>query len=449
MKYILLSTIALLSFYQCQAQLPWKDVHQTQDYYFNSLASTNNGYVYVVKSGELYKSTKNGDSGTFSLVTTAPTNTPSSNDAQVYAYGDDIFLLNRGTSVEQGIWRSSDYGATWKQFTKGISVNDYKNIEGIAFIDSGCMMIVVHDGQNPNKYLVSNDRGASWTVRLSHLKWDPQMVNIVRRNKTLHLFSHYDMYTSDDNGITWTGPLGRVPIGSSHFHSTVVLSDGTLIRKDGYYIITSADGGITWQYVNATGIDSACNLTQDMVRSPWSDTLYVTHHVNLSWEVLMSADRGVTWSKYMTGLPGLSIGPWLRYSQQLHLSNNGYLFLVPNKYQAQVEQGSLYRTSSRVTKPFKVPIKPIDTSTSVNKTQALGSQIDIYPNPTTGSFVLDVKQNGTLRLLDIYGKEVSKLEIHSGKNHVLFPQSTANGIYIARFESADGTVSNTRLMYQK
>jgi len=443
MKTCLITLAFLLCFFATEAQLPWKLVDVTANYGENSLASTNNGYVFVSRNGMLYRSTQNGDSGTFNRLTTAPA---VANNAQVYAYGDDLYLLSIPSTNSQGVWRSPDYGVTWTQSKNGFSTAELKKAKGIAFIDSGCIIILVSDGQNPNNYYVSKDYGATWSLRLSIPGYGPECVNIVRRNKKLYLFQHYKTYTSADNGMSWSGPSGGY-YPAAQFHKTVVLSDGTFIMKTGNLVMSSTDSGATWKQVVTSGLSTNAT-TANFVKSPNSDRLYLTVSGGQAagLEVYMSGDKGATWNKFETGLPAiLDAGPWMLYAQQLHISNNGYLFLAPDMFVAGTDDVGLYRTTSRVTKPFKVPLRQKDTSTQVSTFAGTMQIADVYPNPARDMINISFPQNkpGTASVIinNICGQTIAKtmLQHEIGyRTHSLDIRTLPVGVYIIHLSTPDG-----------
>lgn len=434
MKKVLLCLI-LLSPFILKAQLTWKLVDTTIDLNY-SLASTDAGYVFACNNGKLYRSTQNGDSGTFQQLM----NTPQVGIfSQVFAYGGNLYLLNKGSANNKGVWRSTDNGINWTQSTKGFATADIGHLEGVIFIDSGCIIIQAYDGVQPKKYYVSTDDGATWTSALTVTYTGGLVTSVLRKNGRLYLFHHTKLYISNDNGKSWAGPsLSYYP--STISYRAVVLSNGTFIMKSSALVMRSTNSGASWKQVTATGIKSSSARTSDFFKSPHSDTLYLTSSTGSSLEILMSADSGITWQKFDNGLPPFATADRFFYNQQLLLSKNGYMFVAPDK-------GGIYRTSETVTKPFKDPKRqePTDTSTSV-QTVHNESGVRLYPNPVTGMLHVSFEKEFTgiagVSVYDMVGRNVTSAIADGSTQKVwkLDVHFLPPGTYIVNISLPEGSI---------
>ncbi|MCB9232890.1 MAG: FG-GAP repeat protein [Bacteroidia bacterium] len=69
-----------------------------------------------------------------------------------------------------------------------------------------------------------------------------------------------------------------------------------------------------------------------------------------------------------------------------------------------------------------------------------GSQLLIYPNPSSGVFTLEVVESGKARLETVLGQEIWQGEVARGQNQIRLPQA-AGGIYLLRVQFAGGEVT--------
>lgn len=81
---------------------------------------------------------------------------------------------------------------------------------------------------------------------------------------------------------------------------------------------------------------------------------------------------------------------------------------------------------------------------SINELQGQDSNIEIFPNPSTGVFIL--KQRGSFEVYNTLGERL--LEGYSNGNHQFDLKGWSEGIYILRLRTKEGTAS-TRLILQR
>ena len=154
-------------------------------------------------------------------------------------------LINYDYIVGEGyIYRSSDYGATWKNVSNSNIPNGWTSVasdsEGINLIATASINQTVH---------VSSDSGASWkAVALVNDSWVSCAIsssgNIMYVVSSTGLF-----YSSSDTGTSWTH-LANTPIWS--YRSVASDSTGqylTLVAMSGP-VLKSSDYGSTWTTQN-------------------------------------------------------------------------------------------------------------------------------------------------------------------------------------------------------
>jgi uncharacterized protein YjdB len=77
------------------------------------------------------------------------------------------------------------------------------------------------------------------------------------------------------------------------------------------------------------------------------------------------------------------------------------------------------------------------------------SEVRIYPNPTTGTFSIATNISGVTSMYTIDGKELQQYEVKAGTTDITLPAGLTNGVYMLRFNGADGSSKMVRLIYQQ
>ncbi len=68
--------------------------------------------------------------------------------------------------------------------------------------------------------------------------------------------------------------------------------------------------------------------------------------------------------------------------------------------------------------------------------------LNLYPNPSNGSFTLEVKQQGLFIVSDLQGRTIGNYKVQAGQNKILLPESQASGIYFGVFCDNKGERTN-------
>jgi uncharacterized protein YjdB len=79
---------------------------------------------------------------------------------------------------------------------------------------------------------------------------------------------------------------------------------------------------------------------------------------------------------------------------------------------------------------------------------AVGS-LQLYPNPTTGAFTVEVEEAGTFSIFSMDGREVSRQSISQGATQLNLSKDLASGIYMCRYTSESGSTTMVRLVYER
>jgi uncharacterized protein YjdB len=74
--------------------------------------------------------------------------------------------------------------------------------------------------------------------------------------------------------------------------------------------------------------------------------------------------------------------------------------------------------------------------------------INLYPNPTSGSFTFETAQAGDLHIFTIDGRQVASYSVEKGATQVTLPAGIAAGVYMCRYTAADGSTTMIRLVFE-
>jgi uncharacterized protein YjdB len=75
-------------------------------------------------------------------------------------------------------------------------------------------------------------------------------------------------------------------------------------------------------------------------------------------------------------------------------------------------------------------------------------QVDVYPNPTSGTFAIKTQSAGVLSIFDLDGKEAGRYPVATGVTAIQMPKGLAAGVYMCRFTYVNNTTTIIRLVYQ-
>jgi uncharacterized protein YjdB len=102
----------------------------------------------------------------------------------------------------------------------------------------------------------------------------------------------------------------------------------------------------------------------------------------------------------------------------------------------------------KATKVVTVNICGSREMTTAVATTEFDTHAVIFPNPTSGMFTINSPEAGTLSVLAVNGKVVANYNIDKGNTNIVLPQELAVGVYVCRFNGADGAAATIRLIYQ-
>jgi photosystem II stability/assembly factor-like uncharacterized protein len=261
------------------------------------------------------------DTGSIGALAVAPS------DPNVVYAGSGEGLRRPDLSTGDGVYKSSDAGATWTH----LGLRDAQQISKIA-IDprDPSTLFVAADGHpfGPNEergLYRSRDGGATFEKVLGK-GVDVGAVDVVidERNPKIvyaslwssrngpwnlvQVYERYDeggLYKSIDGGTTWTQLTSGLPSDVGRIGLSISPVDDTRLyalveKSDGCAVYRSSDAGATWAQTNDE--DRVCSRTEDFAGitadSHDRDTVY-----SANTQTYKSTDGGVTWTGWK-GAPG-------------------------------------------------------------------------------------------------------------------------------------------------
>ncbi|MEQ8217878.1 MAG: T9SS type A sorting domain-containing protein [Arenibacter sp.] len=251
------------------------------------------GVVYTTNSfGRYYYSSDNGVNWTMGQ------NTQTDSSANnILLSNDKLFML-----TGEGVFESFDDGSSWTFNSNGIKAH---NISALAANDT-----YLFTGTSENGIFRSSDNGATWTpIGISSTDLNSKSINdIIVIDNTIFAATSAGIYTSNDNGDNWVIKLDP---GVNKSTSGLDYDNGilaTIIGGAGVYI--SSDLGETWTLSPMEGIDpTEIGYTSILIR----DEVIVVSTANS--ELFVSDDMGQTWSN-------ISIPDGFFFTQDLEFIDN-------------------------------------------------------------------------------------------------------------------------------
>ncbi len=224
-----------------------------------ALDPQNPSIIYAVSKGALLKSVNSG-------VAFAPTTLPGSNVFSIAIEpGNDQTLF--AATIDQGVLKSSDGGATWTAVNNGLPVQNGGQITvQNLWIDPSNVSVIF--AETPNGLSRSADGAASWqpttiTDDIQSLAFDLNNVGVLYVSTY-----HVGVLRSADYGQTFA-PL-TVPTGIAGVFPDPIQSGRLIGVGNGTGLYQSTDGGVTWTQESTTAL-----LPNYLVADPVTGVYYV------------------------------------------------------------------------------------------------------------------------------------------------------------------------------
>ncbi|MFK4040930.1 cellulose binding domain-containing protein [Nonomuraea wenchangensis] len=286
---------------------------------------------------------------------------------------NDNRVLYFGTPNGNGLWRSTDYGATWAKVTSFPNAGNY-----------------AQDPSDPNGYL-SHRPGVVWVT------YDKRSSSAGTATKTIYVGvadKENTVYRTTDGGATWSRLAGQ-PTG-------YIAHKGVLDTVNGYlYLATSDTGGPydggkgdVWRYATATGTwtqispvpsssgDDYFGYSGLTIDRQKPGTLMVATQISWWPDVIFfrSTDSGATWTRVWdwTSYPNRSF----RYT--MNITENPWLTFGTNPQPPEVTPKLGWMTESLEIDPFDSNRMMYGTGATLYGTENLtqwdaGGQFTIRP----------------------------------------------------------------------
>jgi PKD repeat protein len=161
---------------------------------------------------------------------------------------NSIVIMGGGQNNEQllnDVWRSDDYGLTWKQQTAKAEWSPREGQSAVAMPNGSIVLMGGGDySSNPfNDVWISTDKGKTWKQQTAKAEWSPRerqsavampdgSIVLMGGGDYVTLFN--DIWRSRDNGISWTQLNANADWTKRQGQSAVATPDGSIVLMGGY-----------------------------------------------------------------------------------------------------------------------------------------------------------------------------------------------------------------------
>ncbi len=188
---------------------------------------------------------------------------------------------------DQGIYRTTNDGATWAQVapaSSGATVRS-RSTTSVLYSADGCSL------------QRSTDSGQTWNPVFSDCRVTANLIGVGPTNSQIvMLFTTNQEYRSTDGGVSFAAPIS-IPMNLSFGGNFTASADGSIYASGGIFgLYKSTDGGLSW---NQSGSGTLPLILTSFVVSPSDSTiLYATD----SADVYKGTGAGSAWTKVGTGI---------------------------------------------------------------------------------------------------------------------------------------------------
>lgn len=390
----------------------------------------------------------------------AYTGNNSSNDV-TYAFGK-TFCSDGLISNTSGLYVSTDNASTWNPSNTGVpatglvfGANDGTNlyafrsnsvyasttgnnwsaqastvpssltIKSMAVFNGTTMAIA--SPNSPASIRVLHYTAGSWSIKSSPTN---SVYGTCIRNLNGTLFAGTtasSVIKSTDGGVTWTGSSVGTPTQNIHKYVQCLANSGNTFYAGtiGGRILKSTDGGATWANSYNIGDDNGFYSINDF---------YIFNGTT----VLAATDSGFV---YTTN----SGSSWTRYNNGLNFGNFENLMKRITVSGAYIVAGVNTSASARV---VRLPLSAVGLTPPSGLTeQVLSTEVNVYPNPSSGVFTLDLNylSEHVVKIHDAAGREILSTKVNGGTAQLNL-ENYSKGLYTYTVYNNNIVVSRGKLI---
>ena len=88
-------------------------------------------------------------------------------------------------------------------------------------------------------------------------------------------------------------------------------------------------------------------------------------------------------------------------------------------------------------------------SPGLENLEAEAGKFSLYPNPSSGNFIVECAVSGVLTVFAADGRVVAEYKVGEGKTGLQLPQGISPGLYLTRYKPGNGGIPiNKQLIYK-